>query len=55
MAYKTRQRVSVPNLKLFKSMKTELSAKEVGEFSIMLMENGLVGILLPTLIVAATT
>ena len=35
MAYKTIQRVSVPNLKLFGSMKTELCAKEVGEFSIM--------------------
>ena len=35
MAYKTIQRVSVPNLKLFGSMKTELRAKEVGEFSIM--------------------
>ena len=28
--------VSVPNLKLFGSMKTELWAEEVGEFSIML-------------------
>ena len=32
----TIQRVSVPNLRLFGSMKTELWAKEAGEFSIML-------------------
>ena len=36
MAYKTIQRVSVPNLKLFGSLKTVLWAKEVGEFFIML-------------------
>ena len=30
------QRVSLPNLNLFGSMKTELRAKEVGKFSIML-------------------
>ena len=36
MAYKTIKRVSVPNLKSFGLMKTELQAKEVGEFSIML-------------------
>ena len=36
MAYKTIQRVSVPNMKLFESTKTKLWAKEVGEFSIML-------------------
>ena len=36
MAYKTIKRVSVPNLKSFGPMKTELQAKEVGEFSIML-------------------
>ena len=35
MACKTIQRVSVPNLKLFGPMETELWAKEVGEFSIM--------------------
>ena len=37
MAHKTKQGVSVPNLKLiFGTMKAELWAKEVGEFSIML-------------------
>ena len=36
MAYKTIQRVSVPNLKSFGPTKTQLQAKEVGEFSIML-------------------
>ena len=36
MAYKTIQHVSVPNMKLFGSLKTELWAKEVGEFSIRL-------------------
>ena len=36
MADKTIQHVSVPNLKLYMSMKTELSVKEVGEFSIIL-------------------
>ena len=36
MAYKTIQRVSVPNLKLFVSIKTELWAKKVEEFSVML-------------------
>ena len=36
MVYKTMQRVSVPNLKLFGPMKTEIWAKEVGEFSITL-------------------
>ena len=36
IAYKTIQRVSVPNLNLFGPVKTELRAKEVGEFSIML-------------------
>ena len=35
-AYKTIQRVSVPNLKLFGPMNTELSAKEVGKFSVTL-------------------
>ena len=35
IAYKTIQHVSVPNLSLFGSMKTELRAKEVGKFSIM--------------------
>ena len=49
MAYKTVPRVTVPNLKLFGKIKTELWAKEFGEFSLMLSgENGLVGILLPT-------
>ena len=32
----TIKRVSVPNLKLFGPTKTELRAKEVGEFSVML-------------------
>ena len=36
MAYKTIKRVSIPNLKSFGPTKTELQAKEVGEFSIML-------------------
>ena len=36
MVYKTTKRVSVPNLKSFRRMKTELLAKEAGEFSIML-------------------
>ena len=38
MAYKTIKRVSVPNLKSFRPTKTELRAKEGGEFSIMLYE-----------------
>ena len=36
MAYKTIKRVSVPNLKSFGPTKTELQAKEDGEFSIVL-------------------
>ena len=36
MAYKTIQRVFVPNLKLFRPINTELWAREVGDFSIML-------------------
>ena len=36
MAYKTIKRVSVPNLKSFGPTKTELRAKEVGEFPNML-------------------
>ena len=36
MAYKTIKRVSITNLKSFGPMKTELRAKTVGEFSIML-------------------
>ena len=35
IAYKTKQRVSVPNLNFFRPRKTELQAKEVGKFSIM--------------------
>ena len=35
IAYKTIQRVSIPNLKLFGPTATELWGKEVGEFSIM--------------------
>ena len=41
MAYKTIKRVSVPTLKPFGPTKTELRAKQVGEFSIML--NGKMG------------
>ena len=37
IAYKTVQRVSVPSLNLFGPVKTELRAKEVGEFAIMLL------------------
>ena len=37
MAYKTMQRVFVPNLKLFGSMATELWAKEIREFSVVWM------------------
>ena len=37
MAYETIQLVSVTDLKLFVPMKTELWAKEVGEFSIIFM------------------
>ena len=36
MAYTTIKCVSVPNLKSLEPTKTELQAKEVGEFSIML-------------------
>ena len=36
IAYKTIQRVSVANLNLFGPMKTELRAKEVGKFSIIM-------------------
>ena len=36
MAHKIIKRVSVLNLKLFRPMKTELLAKGVGEFSVML-------------------
>ena len=35
MVNKTIQRVSVPNLKFFGPIKTELWAKEVGDFSFM--------------------
>ena len=35
MAYKTMKLVSVPNLKSFRPTKTELRAKEGGEFSVM--------------------
>ena len=39
MVYKLRpQNVSVPNLKSFRPTKTDLLAKEVGEFSIMLYD-----------------
>ena len=36
MVYKTMQRGSLPTLKLFGPMKTEIWVKEVGEFSITL-------------------
>ena len=54
MAYETIQRVSVPNLKLFGPSKTELWAKEGGEFSTAIWDNGLVSSLLPTNMAAAT-
>ena len=54
MTYKIIQQVSVPNLKLFESMKTELSAKDVGEFLLCCyMGKWVVGILLPTNMAAA--
>ena len=49
----TIQCVSVANLKGFGPMKNESQAKEVGEFSIMLYEDRLVGIFLPTNVAAA--
>ena len=49
ITYKTIQRVSVPNLNVFGSMKTELRAKEFRKnFYYVIWENGLVGTLLPT-------
>ena len=48
MTYKTTQCISVPNLKLFGSIKAELLAKEVGEVSIMLYGKMRWGRLLPT-------
>ena len=36
MAYKTIKRVSVPNLKSFRPTETELRAKEIRDFFIML-------------------
>ena len=45
MACKTIQCVSVPNLKVFGSIKTEFWAKEVEEFSIMLYGKWTGGIL----------
>ena len=54
MAYKTIKRVSVPNLKSFAPTKTELHAKEVREFSIMLYgKMGRGRFLLPTNMAAA--
>ena len=56
MAYKRINRVSVPNLKSFGPTKTELGAKEVGEFSIMLyqyMGKWAGGVLMPTIMAAA--
>ena len=49
MAYKTKQGVFVPNLKLFGQTKTELQTKKVAKiFYYVIWENGLVGIPLPT-------
>ena len=48
LVYKTTKRVSVPNLKSFRPTKTELQAKEVGEFSIMLYGKMGWGVFLPT-------
>ena len=50
------QLVSARNLKSFTPIKTDLWAKEVGEISVIYnnMGKGLVGILLPTKIIAAT-
>ena len=53
MAYKTIKSVSVPNLKSFRPTKTELQAKEVGEFSIMSYGEMGWGVLLPTNMAAA--
>ena len=55
MAYKTINRVSVPNLKPFGliNSKTELQAKEVGEFSFMLYGKIGWGVLLLTIMAAA--
>ena len=47
MAFKTIQRFSIPNWNVFGPSKAELWAKEVGEFSIVIWENGLVSGLLP--------
>ena len=53
MDYKTTQHVSVPHVKLFGPIITELCAKEVEEFSqYAVWENGLVGILSPTIMAA---
>ena len=53
MAYKTIKHVFVPNLKSFGQKKTELRAKEVEEFSIMLYGKMGWGVLLPTIMAAA--
>ena len=54
MVYKTITLVSVPNLKSFGPTKTELQAKELGEFSIMLYgKNRAGGVLLPAIMAAA--
>ena len=53
MAYKTIKRVSVPNLKPFGPTKTELWAKEVGKFSIMLYGKWSASILLPNIMAAS--
>ena len=53
MACKTIQRVFVPSLKLLGPTNTELKAKGVGEFSIVIWENELMGILLFTNVAAA--
>ena len=54
MGSKTIQRISAPNFKLFSQTNTELWAKEVGGFPYYaIWENGLVGILLNTIMAAA--
>ena len=54
ISYKTIKRVSVPNLKSFRPTKTELLAKEVGEFFYYVTWGKWTGgVLLPTNMAAA--
>ena len=53
LAYKTIKRVFVQNLKSFGPTKTELRAKEVGEFSLVLQGEMTEGVLLPANMAAA--